>query len=370
MIASAFEFVSLRCPTLMRLMRHAGMMLLGMMMVLATGGAGCGNLSQEDLLFLSARPTRDDLALRPPGAEVDVATDRQQQTLGLACDEGDLRCEAERAAQLLNQLTFALLDLLEEISSLPPTVRAVGYRRFGPFTVGEAVQATYLLQQQRNGDGSTRFCLHGHAGADDRSGRDDATVPSCDDAGGGDESLLLLWDGAITVGVGDTSLRTSQGNMRLFGDRVAAISGDRSLGNELTFAFDHNETGSLVNIDVDQAAFEDGDERGPLRYRFASSADGSGSVVVVIERDLIGSGIAFDRSANEQLTLRSVWTVTQSGRAQGSLTGGDLDEPVVWQQCWAEAPVLTTTYLLTHDNVVSGDSNSCVLSEADLPAVP
>jgi hypothetical protein len=357
---TGFGIAALRCPWWMRTRWLA--MMIGV-------GTGCGNFSQEDLLFLAARPTRDDLTLQPPGA---AAEGGRTQALGLACIEGDLRCEAERAAQLLNELTFALLGLLEDISDQPPTVRAVGYRRWGPFTVGDVATATYMLQMERlptanDAPTSYRFCLHGHAGGDDRSGQTDVTVPSCDDDGGGDESLLMLWDGNISAEAG-TSLRTASGGMRLLGDRVSAVSGDRSLGGTLLFSFEHAAGNRRIDIDVDQAAFDDGDERGPLRYRFATQPDNSGSVVLEIARDLIGAGIAFDRSAPEQLRLRSVWQADQSGRGEGSVSGGDLDAPVIWQQCWSASPTLTTTYLQTHDGVQSGDDTACVLAEADLPS--
>jgi hypothetical protein len=326
-------------------------------MVTAMTLGACGNLSNEDLLFLSGRPTRDDVEVAPPGTTTDGSSNTTQQALGLVCDDGDLRCHAQNIAQLLNGLTFALLDLADAITNEEPTVRSPGYRRWGPFTTGDGVLATFVFQMTRDGD-ELVFCLHGVSGEDPRSGDADARVPSCaDDGGTADEPLQRLWFGNVTKSQ-DSSLRNSSGTMTLYGDAVATINRERSLGRVLDFAFSSQDDRSNVRIAVVDGLFDDTDERAPSQYEYSKEADGAGTFAFVTQRNIVQDGL---RRRAESLSLRAAWDSTQAGRGDAEVFGGDLNEPVSWAQCWSAAPGFDVVFQSTTEGTIGTDSDCTIL---------
>src|SRR3954463_4672732 len=105
-------------------------------------GAACGDLSQEDLLFKAALPSKHELELQPAGdvSTADDGTGTAAQALDTPCADGDLRCNAHGAAKGFNGVTFALLDLIDRIVNLPPTTRAHGRRVWGPAFLDDSQQ--------------------------------------------------------------------------------------------------------------------------------------------------------------------------------------------------------------------------------------
>lgn len=94
--------------------------------------AGCGNYSSEDLRFLVALPTRDDLRVAPPAASATVAGavgDPATCTSGVA----QVWLDAKPTSDGLNAGVDFVLSLIDVVRRVTPTAREENGRRWGPF---------------------------------------------------------------------------------------------------------------------------------------------------------------------------------------------------------------------------------------------
>jgi hypothetical protein len=93
-----------------------------------------GNFSNEDLEYLNALPSREELASKLPGG-----TGPSRQGLGQRLDRlsvGDpspLYQDTRQASDDFNAVLDALLRFVEDIRALPPTTREPHRRTWGPF---------------------------------------------------------------------------------------------------------------------------------------------------------------------------------------------------------------------------------------------
>src|SRR5262245_49945946 len=121
--------------------------------------AGCGNYSNEDLEFMNAMPSREDLSANLPA--------RSALTQGT---EAELSKQAHDVAKAFNGIMFDILGGVDFIRSFPPSDRGENSRTWGPFQNGpgdnnpdlqwlftvhreaEPSTFTYKLQVQRKTD--------------------------------------------------------------------------------------------------------------------------------------------------------------------------------------------------------------------------
>ncbi len=291
-------------------------------------GAGCGDLSQEDLIFRAAVPSKSAVELRPAGAasEANASDSSTSQALEAACAEGDLRCTARQTARGINNLTFSLLDLVDAVTAQPPTTRARGKRVWGPFFVADK-GFTARFEMDRVDDTTFGFCLHAVAGPiGPRKGKDVTCDTDVDD----DSGLAVLLSGSFSPGeIQDRGARSGSGDMTL---EVARLPDFGTLGRELSFQFD-NDGHTHITVDLDGVVRPDGSTATPLHYDFLRETDGSGTFDFEVIADIPLRDV--DNTPRlEDLHIAAAWNAEQAGRAHGGITGGDAGAGVQETQCW------------------------------------
>lgn len=96
--------------------------------------AACGNYSTEDLRFLAALPTRDDLRVAPP-ADAGAAQAGMSAAAAVCGADGtaDVWLWAKPTSDGLNAAVDFVLSLVDVVRRYPPTAREENARRWGPF---------------------------------------------------------------------------------------------------------------------------------------------------------------------------------------------------------------------------------------------
>ena len=133
--------------------------------------AACGgDFSNDDLEFLNALPRREDLAAKlPQKGQGRAGGGLATRTSGLVVRLGEmseLMGDTEETGRAFNAGVDALLSLLEDIRSLPPTTREPDRRVWGPYRAPnhagfdvrfvmtrEAMRFDYQLEYRRTGGG-------------------------------------------------------------------------------------------------------------------------------------------------------------------------------------------------------------------------
>jgi hypothetical protein len=335
--------------------------------VIAVGlfAAGCDTYSRDDILFRRGVPSVEDLALEPPGAKADEASDGEASASVArraldACRDDSLRCTAQNIATSLNGLTRGLITIIDFVRLLPPTRRETGRRVWGPHH-NEREDRTHRFEMVKNldangdFDGTLTFCLHVARGEVEWRLRDPVDCSVVEDAESG---LTLVLSGVITPGEEDSNAaRTGSGTLVLDANRMAAISGDRGLLGVLDIQYDNTsdpKTISMAITDVEDA------EENPIpdnaAYAFVGYDDGSGRFDFVVKTDLVRPN-PFADSLLERFDIRARWQADGAGRAEAEASGGDIVEVDSWNvtECWDGG--LSTTWRRSDDPSVTPIGN-------------
>jgi hypothetical protein len=330
-------------------------------------GAGCGDLSQEDLLFRAGVPAKEAVAVVPPGIEAEVddalssssqALSSRRQALEERCD-GDLLCETRNLARTFNGLTFFLLDIVDTISALPPSERSPGRRIWGPHFESDK-GTTFRFEMTRSDDGATfSFCLHAARGFVGRAPDVDCTV--AEDAATGLQRLL---SGSFSPsGIAGANARLGTGTMQLETERLNRLNGEPRIARIVDIAFDHQDGQTDLHIDLLGTSADAVDR--DASYDFARSAEGDGTLAFDFFADLAQGDALFDERALERVRLRAAWGSDRAGRAIGVVDGGNTTAPVSVEQCWDAS--LATVYRQDVSGAETGDVGLCA---TDAPIVP
>jgi hypothetical protein len=328
--------------------------------VVVVSASACGDLSQEDLLFRAAIPSKDAVAVVPPGSD-DVDDSSAGQALTAECSDGDLRCDAAAIAHHFNGLTFGILNIVDTIAALPPTTRAPGRRVWGPGFDAQQGK-TFRFEMVRGDDDVTfRFCLHAAAGRHDDDD-DEAKDLDCDVAQSG--AFLRVLDGAFSPeDLADASAKNGAGTMHLDLDAfgaVGAVDAGNGFARSLDFAFDNRDEATSIHIDLTGANVDDVDR--DAGYDFEREATGAGSFALVLFKDVVEG--ALSRSRAERIRLLARWQDDGSGRAAGIVDEGNTTTPIALAHCWDST--LTTSYARAVDGTTSGDEATCVFANDDV----
>lgn len=321
--------------------------------------SGCGDLSQEDLLFRAALPSKSELELRPAGApsQADDAG-RRGPTQGLECDDDEnLRCKSLQVAETLNGVTFDILDLVDAITAQRPSQRSRGRRVWGPY-FDEANDNTGRFEMVRRDDGVTYdFCLHLVPG---RLRNEDARDLSCDVDVDEDTGLTMVLSGFFTPGdLAGARARSGQGEVALELGRLPQV--DRGI-RRLVVAFDNDEGRTHINLTLFGARIPGTTtERSPVEYEFTREADGSGTFFFDVF-----ANIAKDSPRLEQLLIAAQWNADQAGRADASISGGDAGNGLEVTHCWdAEGAEVYAARSAPPGS--RGDVEQCAFQDSALP---
>ena len=359
MSSRAFGAVSLRGLFDMRLAVVMSVLVL----------AGCGDLSQEDLLFRAGVPDKRALALAPPGIEDEVAAEvgddasTRAQGLEEACGDGQLLCTTRNLARGFNGLTFFLLDLVDAISLQPPTLREPGRRVWGPHFDPDQ-RLSYRFEMTRGDDGFD-FCLHAARGRMVAS--DETNAITCADDDGdvaGDEvdvergTLVEILSGSfLPSGIAGDAARLGQGTMQLQTGRQSRFTGERRFARAVDFVFNNTDGATVIDIDLLGATVNDQERDGA--YHYDRSAAGDGSLVFDVFDEVVAPRfLSDDEQQLEHITLQADWNADRAGRASGVVDGGNTERDYVIEECWDAQ--LDTVYVKDIGDTATGDEALCV----------
>jgi hypothetical protein len=324
--------------------------------------AGCPKLSEADLELLNARPTTREVALTPPGLDVDDEEALDASDLA-ACAARDLRCMQGQAARSMNAAAFVGLRLLDELDDRGPTLRAAERSVWGPTFIARD-ERTVRVELARGDDGTLTFCAHAARG----DVHDEPfLLTTCADvsiAGARGAVLERMVRGTFLPGALDamSAMRAGTGTLEVDADGLARLARRDDVGGRLAIAWERivGDDGVRFDSHIDVVGLP---IPGSLRVRdarldFASAPDGGGAFRSVAFASLVAPAVAGDDDALEELALASSWSGTLAGRADADVAGGDIDAGGVRAvaQCWDAA--LESVFERGID-VVTGDETRC-----------
>ena len=348
-----------RCPSTMTSVSDITRGLVGVLAAwgLAVGAVGCGDLSQEDLLFRAGIPVKGALAVVPPGTEDEVddaLASSARQAMEENCD-GDLLCETRNLARGFNGLTFFLLDLVDAIAALPPSERSPGRRVWGPHFDAEQGK-TFRFEMQRSDDGATfTFCLHARIGFVARAPAVDCGVEADADS----EMQRVLTGSFSPSGIVGDAARLGAGTMTLFSERLNRLNGEARFARQVDFAFDNRDQATAIHIDLLGTTVDDVDR--DAAYDFIRDDTGSGTLAFDVFADLVPSDAVLQRRQLERIRLRAAWNEALAGHAIGVVDGGNAgDRTFTLEQCWDAS--LARVYSRDVDDTEVGSVDACLVA--------
>jgi hypothetical protein len=301
--------------------------LLGLLAIAGCGGLQPASWMEQDEAYVVAVPDEARSRVGKPRA-LDVRADGDTAvTLQLL----------DPVVDALNGMTLQLLGVLDEIVSVPPDERTEDSRRWGPHYVSD-VDLTYQLDVQLE-DAQYRYEVlldAGDTGAATYPVMIGDYQPSGDTTGAGTFDL----DGAVLQAMLP----------------VSGVTG--------TLVVDHEIDASSLRIGMDLRGLQADDLDDllvPDRYTYSEGAD-VGQLCFLATVDWTAG------EATEQLQVVARWDLDGGGRADGSLSGGDLASPIEIVECWDGQGVATYWWDSAGLFPTSGDPSACPAQAADLPA--
>ena len=278
----------------------------------------------------SALPTADQVSIKLP-------TSGQSRLVGSLATY----YLTTRAATLtFNGGTAWVLTLLHAIVQYPVTSVSGATSTWGPWS--DALDpAEYRLDVTANGDGTFAYAL---------SGRNKTQS-------GAQFQMIITGDADPTPG-------PLQGNGHFTLDLNASHSVDPIDNQSAKGVVDATYDLAAKHLALHIATTDDHGAPATADYAYAEGADGSGDMTFNLLADVGGT------AANEQLTVRSRWLASGSGRGDARIAGGDLGTvQAIASECWS-ADFRRTYYT---DNAsfqpTEGDAASCAFANVDLPPV-
>lgn len=304
---------------------------------LCLGLCACGDYSTEDLRFLAAVPSREDLRVEVP-AEAAVAAGASAQVAACPTRPADTWLRAKPQSDQLNAAVEFLLGLVDVVRRQPPDWRAEDARGWGPFPdarhPGREIRVTIVRQYPDGPEGPPAFfyAFDARVAAGDGAW---TTVLAGSFAGAsasrGTGTLGLDFDALWTLGMADAD--TPRGRM--------GVEYDRS-GTPVTI-------GLLLE--------QDGFGLAQFGYQFEGQPDGSGRFTY-----------AFRNADGDLLVVTASFDAASAGRAAVGfrtalgITGG-------FRECWD--PTACLVYVDDPVAFSCGGSAPCSFGEVSAcPAVP
>jgi hypothetical protein len=262
--------------------------------------SACGNYSNEDVEFLSAIPSREQLSSKYAGTNSATALRTQALVSAIAVGEqSQLANDARNASTSFNTFLFQVLDLLDGVTKIAPSERQPNERIWGPFPDDKHPGWTAQMVMTRDG---AKFSYH------------------VDEQPPGSSSWVTIVRGDFTAtgglrkGVGDLHLLIQQAH-----DAGFSNPGDDMTIASVDFAYKTDQPPTTVDLTVSKI----GVAQPVFDYSYLENADTSGQ-----------ARFTFTDPVNQNtLDILARWTSTTSGRADatviyGSQVGG------TWVECW------------------------------------
>ena len=294
--------------------------------------SGCGQLSNEDLIFLAAVPSAQ---------EIELIVEDPLQELPPQALAGEPAVFYAHALEVATFLNGAVADLLGFVDSTgqgyPPTQRTRNARIWGPFqnVDGDGFTLRFEIRRNDSSDGSPlsfSYCLH--------LGQDASFFEApigCEDtlAAGLNRVLWGTYEPRNAVG----GARSGQGNINLNFDTIQALGAAEGDERGL-FEVDYDFTagGEAKDIQISWHTEPPAGEPETLSYDYSRNLEGEvlffwQQTFDVLTEEEFGAPFS---DAMERLTVNAQWTEGQGGSADVQVAGGDLGSTATAQirECW------------------------------------
>lgn len=330
--------------------------------------SACNPYSRDDLAFALSIPPKEDVALAPPGVDVDEEDEGEANqsaasgALSPICNDSDLRCTAQTTARNFNRLTIGLLRIIDGIVSRPPTYRGLldgePRRIWGPTFVREmdaTIRFEMVLDTQT---GEFELCL-----AATRGNLDDKPSPEEMDCTSDprDFGMLQLMGGRFQPGpIQNGRARSGAGELVLDGNALTEMNPAESLAGVYTITYDNRAVTQQITVDITDVP----QNLAEAAYAFTRNKEtGAGTFAFSVLEDFTPGifGVGFEQ---ERLDVTAQWDETLAGRGDARISGGDLGELTYdVTHCWGEDFV--TTYFEDPDDnhPTVGEEGNCVFDE-------
>ncbi len=313
------------------------------------GVAACGELSNDDLVFLRGVPEKEEL-------RIDVEQGVANALVGAPSEFYELLVTS---AEDTNQGVANILDFVDSIGAgYPATTREPNLRVWGPVRNIDGDGNTIRFEVRREGE-TFRYCLH--------VARDSEVTgePTCDDVPGGFGMVAVLY--------GEYRPRTVGGGARQ-SDGVTTLDHEgaflRGIGfsrGKLSFTHAYSEEGDTKSIALTAEVPQIGLQPA-VRAAYSYDRDVDGRVLFSL--DTPGDFIDTTRIP-EDLQIDACWREGGSGRANVVVSGGDLlgFSPATALECWDASVARTYASFEFPDfpafNVNEGDVAACPPATCD-----
>ncbi|WP_375772457.1 hypothetical protein NR798_16730 [Archangium gephyra] len=311
-------------------MRNCWLLLLG---CLAT--ACGGNFSNDDLEFLNALPSREDLASKLPASSGAVSEGAlRQRSDALAVGEpSQLYRDTREASDAFNTGLDGLLTLLEELRQLPPTTRAPEVRVWGPWADPKHPGHEVRFAIKREPDSFTYLLQYRPRGS-------------------GEDGWWSAIEGTFQP---DGGLRKGTGAVRILIQQTKAHGFD---------------AGKLAGLDLLEIVYQTRALPITVRMRFVLASPPPAPELLYAYRELPGGlgemGFLLEDTdllpgtQKEDLAIISRWTKDQGGVGVISVTGGDVPAGFTATQveCW-DASFRITYMKRSWETAVVGNASEC-----------
>jgi hypothetical protein len=277
--------------------------------------AACGgNLSNEDLEYLNALPTREALAskLTESGARSGSGLAVRKDRLSLG-EPSQLFSDTRKASMDFNAGVDGLLTLLENIRTVPPTRRELNRRLWGPWPDRKHPGNDVRFVMDRDGD-FFHYRLE--------------FKPSKD----GDDAWWAFLEGSFKA---DAGIRKGEGELHLFieaalarGLNVGALRGLKALD----LGYQTRQPPLRVEMILTTSPPAVPPE---IRYTYRELPGGFGEMTFLLkDTDVVPGGL------REDVEITSRWTPDRGGVGTYEIKEGDL-KGANYRECWDAQGLVT-----------------------------
>ncbi|HYU16444.1 MAG TPA: hypothetical protein VEL05_10240 [Candidatus Acidoferrum sp.] len=288
---------------------------------------------EEDPPIADALPTAESVQIKLP--------DAQQRSIGQLAEYYVLTRQVTRD---LNAGAAWVLVVVHTVVQFPATTIEGSVYTWGPWSGSALDPAEWKLVVTASGDGTFDWELDGRS----KSSPEDGFIP-------------VITGHAVP---GDEPHRGS-GDFRIdfdAGEQVNPVDNTPDNGAiDVTYDLE-NRDGTAASLTMHAEGIDSLGNPGSFDYAYAENQDGSGDFQFGLETDVEENG-----SAAEQALIRSRWLASGAGRADASISGGDLGGfEVEASECWSEQ-FRRTYYTDSADFApTEGDPADCVFDAAVL----
>lgn len=277
--------------------------------LIATALIGCGNYSNDELEFMNALPTREELSAQL----VDSSTPD---------DEAELAKQTHSATRTFNTLLKNVLGMVDLIRSFSPSSRTKNSRTWGPIPAEQpGFQWRFVMTRESSQPATFGYRLELQRVGDPP----DAWIPWV--TGG-----FIASSGAARRGEGWFNVETDK-------LRAADFPFEKPDDQKLkSLSVSYSTKAFPISVTVDlttNPSLSDTTVTNTLHYEYGAQADGQGAMRFEVTADWVPATPAF-----ETLIVTARWLPHGEGRAEATIKLGD-GAGLTQTQCWDSSFRLT-----------------------------